>query len=1247
MGLAGGSGSLLSGGGTGSGGLAPAPLNPLTLNALGGQIQTADPGLAGAVGSALHTPLSLVGGLFKVANIPGEFIRKTLLGSPTGAQYLSNQGVKGNDWTSKLLRGIGGFGIDAATDPLTYLTGGTEGIAKSAAEKTLLHTGLTHLGAEGLDTAVQAAEKGGQPLAEWAATHANPVVRDFAAGTQGQASYARALQNAEHIAPGVGAKLPDNISGGLRLRVPFGEKLGIDKQLTLVPSRVTSKLTAPFAEALKEGVVPGGANSLTKAAAAGASKVYGGLASNLSRSWDVVHGARVADRAAGAEGAGSGLGGAILRDATGAANRGKVAAMASANDLVKQITTAFGGTPEARDAFRLAVETPGAVALSAAQKEVVDKFTQSFAPDLLARAQAAGLDAHTMGDKWFPRVYTDEANAVKRGTAEAQNAEASIRAGTQPGAFNERFLKVPFDQAQEMESARLSQLAGKPVTAFESDPVRAILRSASDTNGKIAGKQLEQALSRSQLIKSTLATTDSGVAKSELDRLGVIPQDAREAFLHGATADTHPWLDQLTPETRAGLAAEADKVRAQTGEILPGLHDQTAKSTAYLSRLSTSYLDKSGRVSDAAAAFGEKGSQLQQRLDEINQTHMPAAEADRMAAWNRVQATDARLSNLEAQIETHRTSAGLLDPHPYMVAQRNALRQGLSTVRAQGDQALSDFRAADQAVTGLTQAKNDISSQLASLHSSPEAQRANRLLDSTINTEKAVTRQQSKLDELSLQKTNLEAGLQSSGDQWPMAFKNGAMPEGWRTIQNASIGAFNGKPAPSWIANEVENALRIEKTGDLAKAIDQYNNFFKRIVTVPFPHFWMKRAMGGWFVNYLGGVSVAEHELAHTLIQAIDHGLPEETAIGSHTVGEWKSLLEGQGILKNPALGETADLLRQNEPSLMHQPGFGLPGVKQVSGGIQKLGASVLSKIDDTARAAAFMHAYEHLGDAEGARLFMLQRHGDFSEMTHFEKGVMSRVVPFYKWIRIKTPLILQNIAENPGRVINASRFQQEVLGDPTQTAQQYASGMFPTNEAFKGGFIAGPLLDPLMHALGSSGPVAVNTDLPTYTLNTLTNPLADIQPVLQSIIGLGTHTQIWPTGAQPLKMTTPVKGVYRQVAQVMEHVPGLNQLALRTPGGDLRMDSRVYELLSQLPSSSVASVADSLPQAVQGSGTTALKVLTPFTAKEITPQVQQGALAGQKAALNALVSELYRRGEAAQFKAAKPTTHTKKGKLG
>lgn len=1233
--LSGGSGGgNILGGGSGQ----PAPLDPRTINALGGQIQTAAPGLGGAVQTALHTPSFLVGGLFHALGVPGQFIRHQLLNIDSGSQVFNKLGFTGKSFGDKLVRGAGGFLVDAATDPFTYLTGGTEGIAKGAAEKTLLRTGLGHLGAEGLDAAVQAAEKGGRPLTEWAATHANPAIRDFAAGTQGQASYARALQNAEHMAPGVTKLLPDNISGGLRLRVPFGEKVGLG-QAHILPSSITGKLSAPIAEAVKEGVVPTAlqGSKLAQGAADAASATYGTIASKLSRGWDVVHGARVADRAAGATGAGSGLGGVVLRDATSMANRGKVQAMASANDLARQISTAFGG-PADRAAFRHAVEDPSLLSapLSAAQQEVVDKFTQSFAPDLLNRATAAGLDAHSMGDKWFPRVYTDEANAVKRGTAEAQNAEGALRAGTQPGAFKERFLKMPFDQAQAQESARLSQLAGKPITAFEADPIRAILRSASDTNSKIAGKQLEQALSRSQLIKSTLQQTDSGVAKHELDRLGVSPVDAREAFLHGATSATHPWIDQLSPETRAGLAAEADTIRNKANQILPGLHDATARSQSYLSRLATSQLDKQGRVADSAAAFGEHASQLQQRLEEINQTHMPGAEADRLAAWNKVQSLDARLNNIQAQIETHRLPSGELDNHPFSVAQRNALRQGAATVKAQGEQALADFKAADEAVKGLGQAHADITKQILHLGKSDEALRVTRNLAGHAQTEAAITRQQAKLDNMALQKTNLEAGLQSGGDHWPMTFKNGAMPDGWRTIQNASIGAFNGKPAPSWIANEIENALRVEKTGELAKAIDQYNNFFKRVVTVPFPHFWMKRAMGGWFVNYLGGVTVAEHELAHTLIQAIDHGLPDTMQIGSRSLGEWKALMAGQGILKNPALGETASLLRQAEPGLMHQPGFGLPVFKQVSGGIQKTGAAVLSKIDDTARAAAFMHGYETLGDAEAARLFMLQRHGDFGEMTQFEKKVMSRVMPFYKWIRVKTPLILQNMLENPGRVINASRFQQEVLGDPTQTAAQYASGMFPQNEAFKGGFIAGPLLDPLMHALGASGPVAVNTDLPTYTLNTFMHPLSDLQPVLQTIIGLGTHTQIWPTGAQPLKMTTPVKGVYRAVGQVMEKIPGLSGLVARTPGGDLRMDGRVYEILSQLPSSSVASVADSLPQAAQGSGTTALKVLTPFTAKEITPQMEQGALAGQKAALDQLVKELYRRGLGSEFKAAK-----------
>lgn len=532
-------------------------------------------------------------------------------------------------------------------------------------------------------------------------------------------------------------------------------------------------------------------------------------------------------------------------------------------------------------------------------------------------------------------------------------------------------------------------------------------------------------------------------------------------------------------------------------------------------------------------------------------------------------------------------------------------------------------------------------------------------------TTSAIARQQAVYDSRQLAKTNLEGGMKSSGDGWPIV--PGPTPPGWRSISLATPGIFNGKVAPDWLATEIENGLAKNKASELGTALDTFTNSFKRLVTVavPLPNFWLKRAVAGGFVNYLGGASLAEHAagpaLYHLLNDAAAHAadgslLPEAAAqvFAGHTAGELVQQMEQAQVLKSGVtyagdiLDTTLSQARKGESlSFLHQPGLGSHTLASATHALQAPGAKILRAIDDSARITGFLHGLNMSGgDAEAARQLVMQLHGSFGELTPFEANVMKRVIPFYTWLRVKTPLILQSALEQPGKVVNSDRFIQDMFGNPQATQQAYANGTMPQAEAVKGGFIAGGVMGPLLNALGIKNPVALGSDLPTYSLNNETSRsgiLGSVNPLIGQVLGILEHTQTYPGQVQPMKVMAPVRGPSMWLGKALEHIPLLSSLVARAPGGELRMNSTLAGVLNNLPTSSATALGEALWGLVPGMGkpggpstvVSSLKYLTPFTGTEITPQLEGGQLAGEKANLNALVSELYARGEKANYKAA------------
>lgn len=79
--------------------------------------------------------------------------------------------------------------------------------------------------------------------------------------------------------------------------------------------------------------------------------------------------------------------------------------------------------------------------------------------------------------------------------------------------------------------------------------------------------------------------------------------------------------------------------------------------------------------------------------------------------------------------------------------------------------------------------------------------------------------------------------------------------------------------------------------------------------------------------------------------------------------------------------------------------------------------------MDDYPRFAHFLHALEHSGKStiDEASRYAARRvrryHFDYSDVSTFEKVIIGRVFPFYKWTRFSAPVMLSHMFLTPGRV--------------------------------------------------------------------------------------------------------------------------------------------------------------------------------------------------------------------------------------
>jgi len=241
------------------------------------------------------------------------------------------------------------------------------------------------------------------------------------------------------------------------------------------------------------------------------------------------------------------------------------------------------------------------------------------------------------------------------------------------------------------------------------------------------------------------------------------------------------------------------------------------------------------------------------------------------------------------------------------------------------------------------------------------------------------------------------------------------------------------------------------KHGDILRGFDRALNLWKGAVTVYNPAFHVRNAGGDMFVSYLNGMFVGKHGMIRAMKS-------HRAAIKTMKSVKWEkmdpamriAIMEGQ----HEATGIGQVVLR------LHGPGFTGIGkdltAEQVWGMYLKYGlkqsftASEFGKIlsgtrgvragtsvindavrglsegrEDWFRLAHFidvlqreaLHERSFERAAANAAAQIRKFHFDYTDFTPFERSVLVRAIPFYKWTRKSLPLMAEMLFAKPGAI--------------------------------------------------------------------------------------------------------------------------------------------------------------------------------------------------------------------------------------
>lgn len=262
--------------------------------------------------------------------------------------------------------------------------------------------------------------------------------------------------------------------------------------------------------------------------------------------------------------------------------------------------------------------------------------------------------------------------------------------------------------------------------------------------------------------------------------------------------------------------------------------------------------------------------------------------------------------------------------------------------------------------------------------------------------------------------------------------------EGIKYIESTAP-QLKGKFIPAPIAKHIDETMKFlsndESTSAFLRTYDKLLSFWKGTVTGYFPSFHTRNALGGSFNNWLAGVKVDDYKISHKILSGQDGVL--KTKIGDIPYSQIRKELKELGVIGQPGY---LDVVKNVDDFLS----------TSITGKIKKLPRGAMEIVENNIRTPLYINR-RILGESgEEALGQVLKFHFDYMPegLTAFEKGVMRRLIPFYRWTRGNIPLQIENLITQPGKYASLAKsidnMSQDVSDEELTILPEYMQESLP-----------------------------------------------------------------------------------------------------------------------------------------------------------------------------------------------------------
>ncbi len=247
----------------------------------------------------------------------------------------------------------------------------------------------------------------------------------------------------------------------------------------------------------------------------------------------------------------------------------------------------------------------------------------------------------------------------------------------------------------------------------------------------------------------------------------------------------------------------------------------------------------------------------------------------------------------------------------------------------------------------------------------------------------------------------------------------------------SSVPQLKGVLLPEPIVEHVDDTYRVLTDEDATKKFlglyDKVLGFWKGSVTGWFPAFHVRNSIGGIFNNWIAGVkSPARYLQADQITRGVEGAIT--TKLGTkYSYGQIRELANKLGVTGQPGY---LDVMREVEKDIGKGPVAKLMDTPK----------RAMEVVENRLRLPLFVDRIIK-GDApEEAAKSVFQFHFDYAPeaLTSFEKNIMKRLLPFYRWTRGNIPLQFEQMIKQPGKYAAIGKLTENLQTDKEKAKQEF-----------------------------------------------------------------------------------------------------------------------------------------------------------------------------------------------------------------